>query len=100
MRFLLMAALLLTGCDKTPPKQEVLSFTATWCSPCKKNAPAIRSLIKQGFRIRSVDIDDQPAIADNYGVESVPTYIVLNNGRQVFRTGDVGNLRTFLNRGR
>ncbi len=66
-------------------KVEVLKFSATWCGPCARFAPVF-----EGWRQRhgskdvtftSVDIDQHPDVARAYGVQSVPTVVVLVNGR-------------------
>lgn len=58
----------------------LLDFNATWCVPCKKFTPAFESAAKKfgdKAKFYSVDIDVNPQTAKAFGVESVPTIIVL-----------------------
>lgn len=116
MRFILILLLaLLVGCDAQakpkrpnpplPPKNtpapkadtvEVLDFTAKWCKPCKRNEPAIQRLEREGHKIIRIDIDEQPAVADSWRVVQYPTYIIVVNGKETFRTSDPVKLRARL----
>lgn len=70
-------------------KPVLLYFTADWCGPCQTmrrttwSNPDVEQAM-QDFVPVKIDIDDQPAIAQQYGIRSVPTYAVLNgDGRPV-----------------
>lgn len=60
-------------------------FGATWCGPCRKVKETIR-LAESGTQLgpipptASVDIDDSPALAQEFGIMSVPTLIVFEDG--------------------
>jgi len=73
------------GC--TPPK--VLAFCASWCSPCKQAQPTLRWLEKEGIEVVHIDIDQQPELARQYGITSVPTFFVYVCGHDTVRTQDV-----------
>ena len=63
-------------------KPSVIDFYATWCGPCKKIAPYFHELEKQyGSEINfmSVDVDKQPDVASEYGINSVPTFVFLDS---------------------
>lgn len=66
----------------------MLDFTATWCGPCRQTKPAVEQLIRQGFPIKPVDIDQHPEMAEKYEVTGVPTFIVIDpsTGRELSRT--------------
>lgn len=66
---------------KAPEVLTVLDFNATWCVPCKKLTPAYHEVAAQiGDKVKfySVDIDNNPATKDAFGVNSVPTVVILS----------------------
>lgn len=74
----------------------LLKATASWCSPCKAMQPALEkaAIDLNEFAIFSVaefDIDDSPDIAKHFGIRSVPTLIVLHEGKEIARqSGAIG----------
>ena len=65
----------------------LLDFHAEWCGPCHKVRPAVAELIRQGYPIKTIDIDQEPKLRDRYHVEQVPTFIVVDGaGRELDRT--------------
>lgn len=67
----------------------LVDFTATWCGPCKRQAPILDKLAQTAearFRIVKVDIDESPDLAERYGADSVPTLVVFHRGEEVART--------------
>jgi thioredoxin 1 len=74
----------------------LVDFYASWCGPCKKLAPTLDEVAAESPRARvvKVNIDDSPAIAARYGVQSVPSLIVFKDGQVVARqTGAVSKNR-------
>lgn len=66
------------------PGPVLVDFFATWCGPCKMLAPTIDEISSETAGKASVyklDIDESPEIASRYGVMSVPTLIVFENGQ-------------------
>jgi thiol-disulfide isomerase/thioredoxin len=63
----------------------LLDFTARWCGPCQATAPAIDRLVAAGYPVRKVDLDTNRALATQYGVSSVPTFLMLVDGKPVDR---------------
>src|SRR5688572_5669434 len=63
----------------------LLDFTATWCGPCQATMPAVDRLIAAGYPVRKVDLDQNRPLAAQYGVTSVPTFLLLVDGRQADR---------------
>jgi thioredoxin (fragment) len=111
---LLLIALAMTGCnsrsDKSgtdgtvteqqeiAPKREdatlkapvtVLDFSATWCPPCQRIAPAVHQLADQSkdrVEFKFIDVDQNREMAENYGIQAVPTFVILNaHGQEVRR---------------
>jgi thioredoxin 1 len=64
---------------------EMLYFTASWCSPCKAMAPFIAELQREGRIIKKIDVDQERALADQYQVRAMPTFIMMRDGKEVHR---------------
>ncbi len=63
----------------------LVDFTATWCGPCKALAPVVDKLADeyQGkIKVGKLDIDENSAIAQKYGIRSVPTVLVFRGGQK------------------
>lgn len=66
----------------------LVDFWATWCGPCKMLAPVIEELDRQydgKAVIAKVDVDAEPELAMRYGVMSIPTVVLFQNGEEVER---------------
>ena len=65
----------------------ILYFTAEWCGQCKKTRPIVEELNKDLSltNIRVVDIDSEMELAKNFGIKSVPTFIVIENNEEINR---------------
>ena len=64
----------------------VVDFSATWCGPCRMLAPVIEQVSEQlGDKVKfyNVDVDDAPELAGEFGINSVPSVLLLKNGRLV-----------------
>lgn len=63
-------------------KTIVVDFTAVWCGPCKMIAPVFEALSNQylGAVFLKVDVDVCEGTTSTYGVNSMPTFMVFNNG--------------------
>jgi thioredoxin-like negative regulator of GroEL len=65
--------------------KNVFYFTADWCSPCKKTRPVVEELKKEGFQFQMIDVDYEQLLAKQFQVKSIPTFILLENSREVDR---------------
>jgi thioredoxin len=70
------------------PLPVLLDMWATWCGPCKILAPIIEELavdLAGRVRVGKLDVDENPATAARFGVRSIPTLLVLRDGRELDR---------------
>jgi thioredoxin 1 len=63
----------------------LLHFTAEWCGPCKKMIPVIQDLLEQDKTIKyvQINVDDNPKIASDYGVQTIPTFIAFDGAKRL-----------------
>jgi thioredoxin-like negative regulator of GroEL len=65
--------------------KNVFYFTADWCNPCKKTRPVVEELKKEGFQFQMIDVDYEQLLAKQFQVKSIPTFILLKDGKELNR---------------
>ncbi len=60
--------------------KKILYFSSTWCQPCKNFKPIMEQVSRE-LPVQFVDIDASPDLVAEYGIRSVPTIVILNNGQ-------------------
>ena len=67
----------------------VVDFWAEWCGPCRMIGPALEEISNEmtgRVKIAKVNIDENPQIAADYGIRSIPTLFLFKNGQKVDQT--------------
>lgn len=75
----------------------VLYFTAEWCNPCQRTRPVAEELKRDGvIDFVFVDADTEIELLEKFGIKSVPTYVLLEDGREVKRMSGAKTREQFL----
>jgi thioredoxin 1 len=64
----------------------LVDFWAEWCAPCKMIAPSLEALAKEyagRARVGKLNVDENPQVAEAYGIRSIPTLLVFRGGKVV-----------------
>ena len=70
--------------EEIKDKLVLVDFYATWCGPCRMMHPIIEEVAKEeNIKVIKVDVDKHDELARNYGIMSIPTIILFQNGNLV-----------------
>ena len=73
-----------------------LLFSASWCGPCQTLKPVMEQVSKT-IPVTKIDVDTDAQTVSDYGVRSIPTVVLIKDGREVKRFTGVQSLNTYLN---
>jgi thioredoxin 1 len=63
----------------------LLDFWASWCGPCRMLSPLVDEIAEElpEIKVGKVNVDEEPELAQQFGVMSIPTLVVIKNGKVV-----------------
>ena len=66
-------------------KTVLLDFWATWCGPCRMIAPTVEAVAEENpdVLVGKVNVDEEPELARAFGITSIPTLVVMKDGKTV-----------------
>ena len=69
-------------------KPVLLDFFAVWCGPCQMLSPIVDEIgeEKDDIVVGKINVDDQPELANAFGVSSIPTLVVIKDGKETARS--------------
>lgn len=71
--------------NATEQETMILDFRADWCGPCRSMDPVVKELADQGYPIRQVNVDREQALASQFRVTSIPTFVAVRKSVEVER---------------
>ena len=71
--------------NETAKGKVLVDFFATWCGPCKMLAPVLEKAASEHeeLNVLKIDVDEVPDVAAKYGIRSIPTLILFEDGKAV-----------------
>lgn len=74
---------------------ELLDFYADWCGPCQMMKPVVDEFKEKHpeLKITPVNVDDEDELAEQYGVSTIPCFVLLKDGEEAGRLIGVQNIK-------
>ena len=79
-------------------KKVLLDFWASWCGPCRMVLPVVEEIAeeREDIVVGKVNVDEQPELANQFGVMTIPTLIIFENGQEILRSVGAKNKKAIL----
>lgn len=79
----------------------LVDFWAPWCGPCQAMMPTLDNLMNEGYTVGKVNVDEQGELAGMFRVMSIPTFVVMKDGKaveQVIGGQSIDTLKELMNK--
>lgn len=66
-------------------KTVLLDFWASWCEPCRRVVPIVEEIAdeRRDIKVGKINVDEEPELANKFSIMSIPTLVVMKNGKIV-----------------
>ena len=66
-------------------KTVLLDFWAAWCAPCRRVVPIVEEIAdeRRDIKVGKINVDEEPELANKFSIMSIPTLVVMKNGKIV-----------------
>ena len=76
----------------------LLDFWATWCGPCMMVSPVVDEIAEENtdFKVGKINVDDEISLAQAFGIQSIPTLVVMKEGKAVDQASRTDSYNSYI----